>query len=315
MPSTRSASRAAARSERTRDAEAVATGPLGALSHDELGVIFDGLANPLQPAVGAALSSTCKGLRTSLWAALELLKKQQTQVKKLCHKTHPRPMSCAELLDAERLSWSSKHLTTNNLATLGKMLPNWLPSLERVELAMNGIGDAGIDALCDGLGRGALPSLRLLGLGGNCFGPQGAEALAAALRRGAMPKLEMLGLQGNPIGSQGVAALTTPLRKLPALRFLRIGMCDIGDEGMASLFADDGKDDFKALEMLEIGFNGITDVGLAALLSAINRGAVPHLVELEAVTWNEATEEAVEEVFAAIERREDGADPRASTAI
>ena len=34
---TRSASR------RVRLVEAVATGPLGALSHDELGVIFDGL--------------------------------------------------------------------------------------------------------------------------------------------------------------------------------------------------------------------------------------------------------------------------------
>ena len=53
--------------------------------------------------------------------------------------------------------------------------------------------------------------------------------------------------------------------------------------------------------MLEIGFNGITDVGLAR--SPPSLGAVPHLVELEAVTWNEATEEAVEEVFAAIERR------------
>ena len=38
---TRSASRKARRTE------AVATGPLGALSHDELGVIVDGLVDPL----------------------------------------------------------------------------------------------------------------------------------------------------------------------------------------------------------------------------------------------------------------------------
>ena len=67
---TRSASRAA------RLTEAVATGPLGALSHDELGVVFDGLADPLQPVVAVALSSTCLGLRTPLRAALEVLKKQ-----------------------------------------------------------------------------------------------------------------------------------------------------------------------------------------------------------------------------------------------
>ena len=45
-----------------------------ALSHDELGVIVDGLADPLQPAVAVALSSTCLGLRTPLRAALEVLK-------------------------------------------------------------------------------------------------------------------------------------------------------------------------------------------------------------------------------------------------
>ena len=46
---TRSASRKA------RITEAVATGPLGALSHDELGVIVDGLADPLKPVVADAL--------------------------------------------------------------------------------------------------------------------------------------------------------------------------------------------------------------------------------------------------------------------
>ena len=47
------ASRSASRA--TLHAEAVATGPLGTLSHDELGVIFDGLADPLAPAVASAL--------------------------------------------------------------------------------------------------------------------------------------------------------------------------------------------------------------------------------------------------------------------
>ena len=51
---TRSASRAA------RLTEAVATGPLGALSHDELGVVFVGLADPLQPVNAVALSRTSR---------------------------------------------------------------------------------------------------------------------------------------------------------------------------------------------------------------------------------------------------------------
>ena len=72
---TRSASRRSrvAEAVASRGAAAVATGPLGALSHDELGVIVDGLADPLQPIVAVALSSTCLGLRTPLRAALEEL--------------------------------------------------------------------------------------------------------------------------------------------------------------------------------------------------------------------------------------------------
>ena len=54
------ASRSASRA--TLHAEAVATGPLGTLSHDELGVIFDGLADPLAPAVAVALSSMAPNL-------------------------------------------------------------------------------------------------------------------------------------------------------------------------------------------------------------------------------------------------------------
>ena len=65
---------------------AVATGPLGALSHDELGVIFDGLADPLQPDVAVAFSSTCRGLRTPLQAALEVLQERHARAVALCRK-------------------------------------------------------------------------------------------------------------------------------------------------------------------------------------------------------------------------------------
>ena len=67
-------------------AEAEATGPLGALSHDELGVIVDGLADPLQPVVAVALSSTCLGLWAPLRAALGVLKERHERAKALCRK-------------------------------------------------------------------------------------------------------------------------------------------------------------------------------------------------------------------------------------
>merc|ERR1712046_196376 len=93
---TRSASRKA------RLTEAVATGPLGALSHDELGVIFDGLSDPLQPVVAVALSSTCLGLRTPLRAAPEVLKDRHARAVALCRKNQ---ITCAEMRDEEELMW------------------------------------------------------------------------------------------------------------------------------------------------------------------------------------------------------------------
>ena len=291
---TRSASRKA------RLTEAVATGPLGALSHDELGVIFDGLADPLQPVVAVALSSTCLGLRTPLRAALKVLKERHERAAALCRKVQ---MSCAEVRVANELEWDGKGLNADDMATLGMLLSKWLPGLQDLDLDHSGLGDARVQALCEGLERGAAPSLTGLGLGDNKIGPMGAEALAAALRRGAMPKLEVLGLGFNPIGNQGVAALAPGLRKLAALESLYLCGCEIGDEGVASLFANLGKDDFKALEDLDIEHNEITDVGMAKLLSAINSGGVPNLAGLEAGHGNDASDEAVKAVHDAIQRR------------
>ena len=119
---TRSASRKA------RLTEAVATGPLGALSHDELGVIVDGLADPLQPVVAVALSSTCLGLRTPLRAALEVLKERHARAKALCWKVG---MSCAALRGRAELVWQCKGLTADDIETLGMILrTSGLPRLQ-----------------------------------------------------------------------------------------------------------------------------------------------------------------------------------------
>ena len=278
---THSASRAARRDE------AVATGPLGALSHDELGVIFDGLADPLEPVVAVALSSTCLGLRTPMQAALKVLKGQHLRAAALCHEVHTSgwPCSCAALRDEAHLAWAGRVLFVSHMKTLGMLLrTNGLSRLQTLDLSYNYFGDVGMQALCEGMGRAALPSLITLRVTGNIilkrdavFGPVGAEALAAALIKGAMPTLEHLSLGCNPIGKQGIAALVAPLRKLRALKELFLYACDIGDEGAASLVANVGKDDFKELKELALDANDLTDTGCITLATALKGGVMPGL--------------------------------------
>ena len=304
-----SATRTASREARV--AEAVATGPLGALSHDALGVIFDGLADPLQPVVAVALSSTCLGLRTPLQAALEVLQERHARAVALCRKVSygscegRRLRSCAELLCADGLFWDKKGLTTDDMATLGMILrTNGLPRLQRLVLLCNDFGDAGVQALCAGLGPGSAPALFTLNLLRTGFGPPGAEALAAALRSGAMPNLGAVVLGGNPIGNQGMAALAAPLRTIPALVVLNLAQCGIGDEGVASLLGDLGKEDFMNLKQLHLEDNTITDVGVARLAAAIDTGGLPTLQWLTAaLLGNPASDVAVHAVKDALAKR------------
>ena len=305
----------------------MATGPLGALSHDELGVIFDGLADPLQPVVAVALSSTCLGLRTPLRAALEVLQQRRETAKALCRKLWTFgacgdddgatwgdvPMrSCTELIEAHELS--GEGLTIDNMVTLSMILQtNGLKSLQGLDISES--SGAGVQAFFEGLGRGATPSLCYLHLVANKIGPAGAEALAKAFRRGAMPKLEQLSLAKNPIGNEGLAALVS-LRKLPALKRLRLDKCDIGDEGVASLVAGLGKDDFKALEKLSLDGNQLTDKGCATLVAALNAGALPKVTSLmrgsgrhsflsleQDPIWENASDAACAAVKAALDAR------------
>ena len=270
------------------------------LSHDALGVIVDGLADPLQPVVAVALSSTCLGLRTPLQAALEVLKGRHERAVALCRKMGT---SCVAMRDAEMLDWCAKGLTADDVATLGTLL-HWTPRLQNLYLGANRFGDTGMQALCEGMGRGAAPSLRHLDLAFNQFGPVGAEALATALRGGAMPKLEELALFHNPIGNQGVAALSAPLRMLPALKVLILANCGIGDEGVATLVAGLGKDDFKALEKLYLGGNKITDAGMVKIVAAIDAGGLPKLVDDHFfIRNNAATTAAVQAVLDALAKR------------
>ena len=320
---TRSASRKA------RLTEAVATGPLGALSHDELGVIFDGLADPLHPVVAVSLSSTCLGLRTPLGKALEVLKQRHERAVALCRKMGT---SCAELRVKEILNWwqdfggntatlspamrfshAIAKLDTEDMATLGMILcTNGLPSLTTLRLDHNGFDDAAMTALFDGLGSGVSLSLRHISLAFNHFGLAGAEALAAALRRGALPQLVSLALGGNAIGAQGMVALAKPLRQLHELYELRVYNCEIGDEGVASLVANLGKDEFKTLSYLDIDGNGLTDSGCATLASALDDGAMPNLIGMLALDEDEVGEAAAALLSESARRREIDMDPNSA---
>ena len=305
----------AGRARAARHAEAVATGPLGVLSHDELGVIFDGLADPLQPIVAVALSSSCAGLWTPLRAANHQLRLQHERVGLLCRKVG---MSCAELRDAVKLYWARKHLAAEDMAILGMLLPKRLPMLRELVLYQNGFGEAGMQNLCDGLGQSDASSLRILNLGKNNFGPAGAEVFAAALRRGALPNLETLILSDNPLGKQGAAVLAAPMRKLPLLTQLHFVSCELGDEGLASLLDNLGKEDFKALGTLDLVGNGLTDDGCATIVCALNNATMPMLTRLwvpniffpqQLNPLNEFSDEALKELARAAAARQVGIDP------
>ena len=300
---TRSASRAAAHtalSERIRDAEAAATGPLGALSHDELGVIFDGLADPLQPTVAVALSSTCLGLRTPLWAALEVLKERYERAVALCRRgaMHPKMLSPASLSDQTYLAFYS--ISDESMATLGMILRlHGLPRLKVLELFSASNGSSGMISLCEGMGPGSLPALTHLNFENNRAGPAGAEALATAFSKGAMPRLERLCLLVYQFGKRGWAALAKPLRRLPGLCYLDLDSTGLCDEGLASLVANLGKDKFKALKSLNLQGNQVGDLGCRSLVMAIVGGRMPLLETLD-LYENPASQAAQQSVLDAV---------------
>ena len=277
------------------------------LSHDELGVIVDGLADPLQPVVAVALSSTCLGLRTPLRAALGVLAARHEKAVAWCLRhCAPENRNCAALRDTAHLNLHHPRLTGGDWATLGMILrTRGLPRLQDLRTTGSVFGDVGMPALCDGLDRGSAPSLRTLVVCSCNIGPAGAEAFAAALNRGAFPQLEMLVLADNPFGEQGIAALGPALRKLPALKTLYFEACEIGDEGVASLVADLGKDDFKKLQQLALHANKITDAGAAKLLTAINAGGLPKLGNKDALLFfgNSVSDSAAAAVAAALAKR------------
>jgi len=258
---TRSRSRAARAAE---PEAAVATGPLGALSHDELGVIFDGLADPLQPVVAVAFSSTCKGLRTPLHTGLEVLQDLHKKAKKLCRKMRT---SCAKLRDAEELKYiglgrlDSKGLTADDIATLAVLLGK-MPRLRRLILSNNKFGPAGAKHLAEGISASSLTSLRI---SQNNIGDEGTKALAAAVA--ANGKFTSLYVGWCCIGDEGAKALGEAIRASSSFATLLLSRNNIGDEGVKAIAA--GMAAIGSLAELFLTENKIGDEGANAIAKAI----------------------------------------------
>ena len=78
---------------------------------------------------------------------------------------------------------------------------------------------------------------------------------------------------------------------------------------MASLVANLGKDDFKALEELWLGHNQITDAGMTTLVAALDAGRLPRLLNNRDnekkyfVQQNRASASAVQAVEDALAKR------------
>ena len=124
------------------------------------------------------------------------------------------------------------------------------------------VGDAGASALAAALGRGALPDLRSLVLSRTAITDAGLVALAPALRR--LPALEMLFLCNNLFGDEGIAALVPPPPPTGALPPPARGLTKLKSLGLAR--------------------TQISDVGCAALVSALDNGALP-AVETVGLLW------------------------------
>lgn len=126
----------------------------------------------------------------------------------------------------EALNVSVNEITGEGLAALKAHLP----SLRRLVLTANPIGDEGIEALARWPG---LERLQTLYLSACELSERGVRALLG----GRLGELEKLTLAQNEIGDAGVAALAEHAARLPRLRYLELAMTEVQDAGVGALAA------------------------------------------------------------------------------
>jgi hypothetical protein len=273
---------------------------LQGLNEDEQRIIFDELFNPLEPSLAVHFSSASRELRKLLTLALQ---QQLKTAAALCLKVGT---SCKALREARKMSWVHQGLSMADLTTLGT-LGSVLPALEHLRLVEYPAGPDGGQQLAKKLGAGALPGVTTLYLF-MPVGDAGASALAAALDRGALPRLKVLALSNAAIGDAGLVALAPPLRRRLAMESLSLWGNPLGDEGLAALVAPPPlagalpppAGGLEELVSLNLGCTQITDAGCAALVEALDSGALPALenLDLDNIPASAAAKEAVQEALA-----------------
>eukprot|EP00964_Phaeocystis_antarctica_P043553 scaffold24999_cov63-Phaeocystis_antarctica.AAC.9 len=282
---------------------------LSKLSGDEQGIILGQLCNTLEPRLAVYFSSASTELRALLTPALrQQLRTDHEAAAALCHKVGMS--SCKELREATDVKWVDKGLTATDLATLGT-LGSVLPTLVHLTLfeTSGSAGPDGVQRLAEGLSAGTLPAVVLLALCDMNVGDACALALAAALDRGALPRLDTLQLMGTTIGDAALVALAPALRRRAALETLSLMGNPLGDEGLTALVAPPlppagtvplPTGGLKKLELLDIEDTQVSDAGCAALVSALDSGALPALeiLELDGIPASAAAIDAVREALA-----------------
>jgi hypothetical protein len=256
---------------------------LAALSGDAQCIIFSQLCNVLDTRVAVAFSSTSNELQAVTQAPRQQLRADYEAATALGRKLGKQ--SCKELREAKAVHCWRKGLSADDLATLGT-LGSVLPALEDWQLFERAAGPDGVQRLVEKLGAGALPAVTLLNLQSMHVGGASALALAAALGRGALPRLKELYLRNAAIGDAGLVSLAPALRRRPALEILGLSGNPFGDEGLAALVAPPPPPagalppptgGLTKLKVFLLWNTQITDAGCAALVAALDGGALPAL--------------------------------------
>ena len=270
------------------DEDALPAVSMVALPDELLQHIFRQACNALEPRRAVALSSASHGLWAVTQEGRQQLRADHEAAAALCLKMGLR--SCKELREATKVDCEDKGLSEADLATLAT-LGSVLPALKQLLLGerSGSAGTDGVQRLAEGLAAGALPALVYLGINGLRMGDAGASALAAALDRSALPRLKTLALMDAAIGDAVLVALAPALRRRPALERLYLWGNPLGDEGLAALVAPPPPPagtpplptgGLKKLQYLDLDGTQITDTGCAALVAALDSGALPALATL-----------------------------------
>eukprot|EP00756_Hemistasia_phaeocysticola_P027007 Hpha_TRINITY_DN16094_c0_g4::TRINITY_DN16094_c0_g4_i2::g.121630::m.121630 len=177
------------------------------------------------------------------------------------------------MLAAKRVSsidLSGNAMDVQCAAPLAEVLRRHGPSLERLRLGSNALGDEGAMVLCEALGQAG--ALRELDLQDNGVGSDGIRALGAAVGGGGAAL--SLNLSSNLVDDMCAVELCKQLQRSRVSR-LSLRFNSVGNEGaaaLASLLAPRGP-----VEALDVGGNNVGLPGATLLAAAVRGGRVMKL--------------------------------------